>query len=70
MFTLKSTLDWNKGSFKDGIILDPFIGSGTTAIAALKTRRNYIGYDNNPEYLEVAEKRIKKLQEQLRFEFA
>jgi site-specific DNA-methyltransferase (adenine-specific) len=45
-------------TFKGDVILDPFIGSGTTAIAALKANRKYIGYDNNPEYLKLAEERI------------
>ena len=46
-------------SFTNDIILDPFMGSGTTAIAALKTKRNYIGYDINEDYIKLAETRIK-----------
>jgi len=46
-------------SFKNDVVLDPFVGSGTTCLAALKTGRNYIGYDNNPEYVKLAEDRIK-----------
>lgn len=46
-------------SFKNDVVLDPFVGSGTTCLAALKTSRNYIGYDNNPEYVKLAEERIK-----------
>jgi len=45
-------------SFKDDIILDPFIGSGTTAIAALKSKRHYIGYETNKDYILLAKKRI------------
>ena len=45
-------------SFKNDIILDPFLGSGTTAIAALKSDRNFIGWEINEEYKTVAEKRI------------
>ena len=41
-------------------ILDPFMGSGTTAISALNFKRNYVGIDSSPEYCEMAEKRIKK----------
>lgn len=41
-------------------ILDPFMGSGTTAIAALNNGRNYLGIDLSPEYCESAVKRIKK----------
>jgi modification methylase len=42
------------------IILDPFMGSGTTAISALNYKRKYIGIDISPEYCRMAEKRIKK----------
>ena len=42
----------------DDLILDPFIGSGTTAIACLKTNRNFIGMEISPEYCEIANKRI------------
>jgi site-specific DNA-methyltransferase (adenine-specific) len=45
-------------TFKDDVILDPFMGSGTTAIAALKAERKYIGYDNDPAYIKLAEERI------------
>jgi site-specific DNA-methyltransferase (adenine-specific) len=46
-------------SFTNDIILDPFIGSGTTAVAAIKTKRNYIGYDINEEYIKLSNNRIK-----------
>jgi modification methylase len=42
------------------VILDPFMGSGTTAIAALGNDRSFIGIDISPEYCEMAEKRIEK----------
>ncbi|RPI01526.1 MAG: site-specific DNA-methyltransferase [Calditrichaeota bacterium] len=42
------------------LILDPFMGSGTTAIAALKHDRSYIGIDISPEYCKMAEDRIKR----------
>lgn len=41
-----------------GIVLDPFIGSGTTAIAAIKLGRKFIGMEISPEYCKLAEKRI------------
>lgn len=41
------------------IILDPFMGSGTTAIAATLLKRNYVGIELSPEYCKMAEKRIK-----------
>jgi len=46
-------------TFKEEVILDPFIGSGQTAIAAIKTGRYYVGYEINEEYVKLAEKRIK-----------
>jgi DNA modification methylase len=48
-------------TFKGDVILDPFMGSGTTAIAALKADRKYIGYENDPEYVKRAEERIGRL---------
>jgi DNA modification methylase len=47
-------------TFEGEIVLDPFMGSGQTAIAALKTRRHYVGYDINEEYIRLAERRIKE----------
>ena len=41
-----------------GIVLDPFVGSGTTAIVAQRLGNNYLGFDINKEYCEIAEKRI------------
>ena len=41
-----------------GIILDPFMGSGTTAVACIHTKRNYIGIEVNKEYITISEKRI------------
>jgi DNA modification methylase len=46
------------GCPEGGIVLDPFMGSGTTAIVALKHNRNYIGIELNPEYIEIARRRI------------
>ena len=45
-------------------VLDPFIGSGTTAISAINCDRSFVGIDISPEYCEMAEKRIKKHQPQ------
>jgi modification methylase len=55
----------NLYSFKDDIILDPFMGSGTTAIAALKSQRKYVGYEINQDYLTLCERRIKTHDDQL-----
>ncbi len=56
-------------SFTNDIVLDPFIGSGTTAISALKASRKYIGYDINQDYIDLANRRIEphKLQSNLTF---
>jgi modification methylase len=45
-------------SFEGEVILDPFIGSGQTALAALKTGRHFIGYEIKPEYVSLASNRI------------
>ena len=44
---------------KDAIVLDPFMGSGTTAVACVQCERRYIGFDINDEYIKITEKRIK-----------
>lgn len=46
-------------SFTNDIILDPFMGSGTTGIAALKSNRKFVGFDTSKEYVELANNRIK-----------
>lgn len=47
---------------KDAIILDPFVGSGTTAVAAKKLGKRYIGIDANQKYVKIAERRLKELE--------
>lgn len=52
-------------TFEDEVVLDPFVGSGTTCITALKTNRKYVAYDIDKKYCDLAEQRIKQfLQEQ------
>ena len=46
-------------SLQGDIVLDPFMGSGTTAIAAIREKRNFIGFELNKEYYDKACKRIK-----------
>lgn len=41
-----------------GVVLDPFMGSGTTAVVARKLDRNFIGFELNPEYITIADKRL------------
>lgn len=55
------------GCPEGGIVLDPFMGAGTTAIVALQQKKNYIGIELKSEYIEIAEKRIKESTMQLRF---
>ena len=48
-----------KGSTEEGdLVLDPFMGTGTTAVAAKELGRNWIGFELQPDYIEVANKRI------------
>ncbi|MFA4917281.1 MAG: site-specific DNA-methyltransferase [Syntrophales bacterium] len=56
-------------SFKGDIILDPFMGSGTTAVSATKLERNFVGYDISQEYINIAEKRISPYLRQTKIKF-
>jgi len=53
-------------TFKGDVVLDPFVGSGSTCLSAIKDKRNYVGYDINPDYVKLAEKRIYDYTGQLR----
>lgn len=46
------------GTNPGDIVLDPFMGSGTTAVVAKKFNRNFIGYETNEKYIETAQKRL------------
>ena len=46
------------GTKEGGTVLDPFCGAGTTGIACIKNRREFIGIELNPEYIEIANKRM------------
>ena len=48
-------------TYEGDIVLDPFMGSGTTAVAAKNTGRHYVGYDTDPGYVKQAEERVKSL---------
>jgi len=57
------TIGWRptckcKAETVPGIVLDPFMGSGTTAVVAYEHGRDYVGIELNPKYVELAEKRI------------
>jgi DNA modification methylase len=45
-------------TFAGDVVLDPFLGSGTAAIAAIRTGRRYVGVDISQEYCEIAQSRI------------
>lgn len=45
-------------SHRDGIVLDPFMGSGTTAVAAIREGRRWLGFENDPAHYEIAAKRV------------
>ena len=51
-------------TFENDIVLDPFVGAGTSCIAALEIDRKYIGYDIDKNYCELAERRIKNFLQQ------
>ncbi len=49
-------------TFEGEVVLDPFMGSGQTAIAAIKANRNYVGYEIDCEYVKLADKRAKEFR--------
>ncbi len=48
-------------TYEGDVVLDPFIGSGTTAVAAANTGRHYVGYDTDPDYVAAARERVASL---------
>ena len=58
------------GSREGGVVLDPFNGAGTTGVVCLKTGREYLGIELNPEYIEISEKRLQTVKEQIEWEKA
>lgn len=54
------------GCPENGIIYDPFMGTGSTAEVAIRAGRNYIGSEMKPEYCQIAEKRLRPFKEQLK----
>jgi site-specific DNA-methyltransferase (adenine-specific) len=47
-------------SFEGDIVLDPFAGSGSTCIAAIETKRHFVGYEKNTAYVALADRRIEE----------
>ena len=45
-------------TYPDDLVLDPFMGAGSTAVAAVRVGRHYVGYDTEPEYVALAERRV------------
>ena len=54
------------GSRKGDMVLDPFMGSGTTPLACVSLERKYIGIDNEQDYYEIAKARVDKLEQPLK----
>lgn len=54
----EKTCKCDTNNLKKSVILDPFMGSGTTALVALKNSRDFIGYELNPEYVNICNNRI------------
>jgi len=57
-------------TFVGETVLDPFMGSGQTAIAAIRTGRHYVGYEIDPEYVKLAEERIRLITTPEIFDFS
>jgi len=51
--------------WESGIVLDPFVGAGTTALVALKQRKRFIGIEIKQEYIDMSYKRISKVQQNI-----
>jgi DNA modification methylase len=45
-------------TYRGDLVLDPFMGSGTTAVAAIRTERHYVGFDTDQSYVDMAERRV------------
>ncbi|RLG68671.1 MAG: hypothetical protein DRO11_08735, partial [Methanobacteriota archaeon] len=63
-FSEHYTLGWTdcgcNAGWRPGVVLDPFLGSGTTALVAAKLQRDCIGIELNPSYVEMAVRRLRK----------
>lgn len=49
-------------TYRHDVVLDPFLGSGSTAVAAVRNERHYVGYDTDPAYVALARQRIEAVQ--------
>jgi len=57
-------MEWCLGFVPDGVILDPFMGSGTTGVACAKQGRTFIGIEREPSYFDIACRRIEAAYKQ------
>ena len=64
----KSRIEFTIGSRQGDTVLDPFMGSGTTGVACRLLNRDFIGYEIEGKYFEIAEKRINSKPNQLTIE--
>ena len=73
-FKVKTSAEYNFKGYSDcgcnagwesGIVLDPFMGAGTTALVALKQRKRFIGIEIKQEYIDMSYKRISKVQQRI-----
>jgi site-specific DNA-methyltransferase (adenine-specific) len=59
-------MEWTIQTVKaSGVILDPFMGSGTTGVASIKTNNKFIGIERDPKYFDIACKRIEQTLKQV-----
>ena len=59
-----SLIQYLMGKVAAETVLDPFLGSGTTAVAAKKLGRHFLGFEISPEYCKIAEERIARMEAQ------
>lgn len=52
-------------TYRGDLVLDPFMGSGSTAVAAVRSERHFVGFDTDPEYITIAEGRVADERERL-----
>jgi site-specific DNA-methyltransferase (adenine-specific) len=52
-------------TYRGDVVLDPFMGSGSTAVAAVRAERHYLGFDTDPGYIELAQRRIVEERERI-----
>ena len=56
---------WPPAGPERGTVLDPFMGSGTVAVAAVRNHRQFIGFDISRDYVVIANERVEKEYEEI-----